>query len=144
MFGAGRKRDAVWAWFEEIPAKFRKKGNKAKCKDCGVQKQGSVARMKNHKSVGKCNILKDVLDDENIHFCQDTEENINQVTDGAQTSQSSVEKTEPSQPNVEKASSLCSYKKAVARASSGKTVGTKLDSYLIKTQNLKKKQLMSR
>ena len=43
-------------------------------------------------------------------FCQDTLENINQATDGAQTSQSSVEETEPSQSNVEKASSLCSYK----------------------------------
>ena len=39
--------------------------------------------MKNHKSVGKCNILKYVQDDENIHFCQDTLENINQTTDGA-------------------------------------------------------------
>ena len=77
--------------------------------------------------------MKDVQDDENIHFCQDTVENINQATDGEQTSQSSVEKTESSQSNEEKASSLCSYKKAVARASSDKTVATKLDSYLIKT-----------
>ena len=66
--------------------------------------------MRNHKSVGKCNILKDVQDDENIHFCQDNVENINQATDGAQTSQSSVEKTESSQSNVEKANCLCSYK----------------------------------
>ena len=50
---------------------------------CGVQMQGLIARMKNHKSVGKCSILKDVQDDENIHFCQDTVENINQATDGA-------------------------------------------------------------
>ena len=50
--------------------------------------------MRNRKSVGKCNILKYVQDDENIHFCQDTLKNINQETDGAQTSQSSVEKTE--------------------------------------------------
>ena len=76
--------------------------------------------MRNHKTVSKYNILKDVQGDENIHFCQNTVKNINQGTDGAQTSQSSIEKTEFSQSNVEKASSLCSYK-AVARASSGKT-----------------------
>ena len=28
--------------------------------------------MRNHKSVGKCNILKDVQGNENINFCQDT------------------------------------------------------------------------
>ena len=39
-------------------------------------------------------------DDENIHFCQDTLENINQATDGAQTSQSSVEKTESRKLNL--------------------------------------------
>ena len=46
--------------------------------------------MKSHKSVGKCNILKYVQDDENIHFCQDTLENINKATDRAQTCQYSV------------------------------------------------------
>ena len=102
--------------------------------------QGLVSRMRNHKSIGKCDILKDVQD-ENIHFCQDTVVNINQATDGAQTSQSSVEKTQSSQPNVEKASSLCSYKKAVARASSGKTVATKLDSYFIKTTKSEKEAI---
>ena len=100
--------------------------------------QGLVTRMRNHKSVGKCNILKDVQDDENIHFCQDTIQNINQATNGAQTSQFSIEKTESSQSNIEKASSLCSYKKAVARASSGKMVATKLDSCLIKTTKSEK------
>ena len=77
MSGAGQKKDAVWTWFEEIPAKFRKKGNKAKYKGCGVQMQGLVAQMRNHKSVGKCNILKDVQDDKNFHFRQGTVENIN-------------------------------------------------------------------
>ena len=97
--------------------------------------------MRNHKSDGKCNIFKDVQDDENIHFYQDTVENINQATDRAQTSQSSVEKTESSQSNVEKASSLCSYMKAVERASSGKTVKTKLDSYLIKITKSEKEAI---
>ena len=55
------------------------------------------------------------------YFCQ--------ATDGAQTSQSSVEKP----------SFLCSYKKAVAKASSGMTVITELDSYLIKTRKSEKK-----
>ena len=87
--------------------------------------------MRNHKSVGKCNILKDVQDDENIHFCQDTVENINQATDRVQSSQS----------NVEKASSLCSYKKAVARTRIRKTVVTKWDSYLIKTTKSKKEAI---
>ena len=100
--------------------------------------------MRNHKSVGKCNILKNVQDDENINFCQDTVENINQTTNGAQTSQSSFEKTESSQSNVEKASSLCSYKKAIARVSSGKTVQLNWTHTSSKHQNLKKKQSMSR
>ena len=56
--------------------------------------------MKNHKSVGKCNILKYVQDDENIHSCQDTVQNINQATEGEQTSQSSFEKTESNLFNV--------------------------------------------
>ena len=37
--------------------------------------------MRNHRSVGKY-YLKDVQDDENIHFCDDTVENISQATDG--------------------------------------------------------------
>ena len=67
----------------------------------------------------------------NTHFCQGTIKNINQAN-GAQTSQPSVEKTESSQSNVEKASSLCSYKKMVA---------TKLNSYLIKTTRFKKEAI---
>ena len=35
----------------------------AKCKGCGVQMQGLVAQLRNHKIVGKCNILKDVQDE---------------------------------------------------------------------------------
>ena len=79
QFGHGMK-------FFSLTAKLGKKGNETKCKGCGVQMQGLVAQMRNHKSVGKCDILNDVQDDENIHFCQDTVENINQPTDEAQTS----------------------------------------------------------
>ena len=48
--------------------------------------KGLVAQMRNHKSAGNFNILKGVQEDDNIHFCQETVKNLNQATDGAQTS----------------------------------------------------------
>ena len=53
MSAAGRKRDAIWSCFDELPAGGKKGlGCRAKCKDCGFELQGLVARMKGHRA--KC------------------------------------------------------------------------------------------
>ena len=45
---AGRKRDPIWTCFNELSVAEGKKGSRAKCKDCGAELQGLVARMKEH------------------------------------------------------------------------------------------------
>jgi uncharacterized protein YuzB (UPF0349 family) len=50
---AGRKKDPVWVYFDEEKTSTDKGVRiKAKCKSCGKQLQGLVARLKDHK--GKC------------------------------------------------------------------------------------------
>lgn len=46
---AGRKRDPVWICFKELSANPGKTGCRARCKDCGVELQGLVVRLKDHK-----------------------------------------------------------------------------------------------
>jgi len=53
MSAAGRKRDPVWSCFHQLPAGgIKGLGCRAKCKDCGTELQGLVARMKAHRA--KC------------------------------------------------------------------------------------------
>lgn len=52
MSHAGRKRDPIWNFYNEIPHAPGKTGSRARCKDCGTEMQGLVARMKDHRQ--KC------------------------------------------------------------------------------------------
>ncbi|XP_053129737.1 uncharacterized protein LOC128335458 [Hemicordylus capensis] len=45
---AGRKRDPVWQYFNEVPLPIGKAGMRAKCKHCNKEMQGLVARMRQH------------------------------------------------------------------------------------------------
>ena len=45
--GTGRKLDPVWQYFHVIQ-KDSRKGRRAKCKKCGHEVEGQVARMKKH------------------------------------------------------------------------------------------------
>ncbi|XP_053105078.1 uncharacterized protein LOC128324475 [Hemicordylus capensis] len=45
---AGRKRDSVWQYFNEVPLPISKAGMRAKCKHCNKEMQGLVARMRQH------------------------------------------------------------------------------------------------
>ena len=49
---AGRKQDAVWLNFDRVRPTSGKSGFRAKCKDCGKEMQGLVARLKQHR--GAC------------------------------------------------------------------------------------------
>ncbi|KAM7152724.1 uncharacterized protein RBU57_012746 [Macrochelys suwanniensis] len=49
---AGRKRDPVWDYFNEVPLPVGKTGMHAKCKQCNKEMQRLVARMKQHHA--KC------------------------------------------------------------------------------------------
>lgn len=58
---AGRKKDSVWLYFSE-EATVSGKGAKAKCKVCGKEMMGLVARMKKHKETC-CKSLDDEAED---------------------------------------------------------------------------------
>ena len=45
---SGRKSDPVWQYFERTPSKSGK-GWRAKCKNCSLELQGLVARLKSHR-----------------------------------------------------------------------------------------------
>lgn len=47
-----QKRDAIWSCYSELSCVTGKTGRRAKCKDCGSEMQGLVARMKKHRQ--KC------------------------------------------------------------------------------------------
>ena len=49
---AGRQRDAIWYEFEGVPATYKQKVTRAKCKACGKEILGLVQRLRNHKK--KC------------------------------------------------------------------------------------------
>ncbi|XP_018012992.1 uncharacterized protein LOC108670053 [Hyalella azteca] len=52
MRKAGRQKDAIWKYFDEIPS-GQSKGIRARCKDCGKELQGLVQRLRNHKLICK-------------------------------------------------------------------------------------------
>lgn len=52
MSAAGRKRDNIWSCYIELPCLTGKAGGRARCRDCGSEMQGLVARMKKHRQ--KC------------------------------------------------------------------------------------------
>lgn len=51
---AGRKCDAIWYSFTKITTPDRK-GCRAKCIECGIEMEGLVNRLKNHKA--KCGVV---------------------------------------------------------------------------------------
>ena len=57
MSSAGRKRDPIWNCYTALPHVPGKLGCRAKCKDCGVELQGLVALMRNHKQT--CTVILD-------------------------------------------------------------------------------------
>ncbi|XP_060546381.1 uncharacterized protein LOC132711450 [Pantherophis guttatus] len=48
IMAAGRKRDPVWQYFNEVPLPIGKAGMCANCKHCNKEMQGLVARMRQH------------------------------------------------------------------------------------------------
>lgn len=61
---AGRKKDAVWVYFDELPKDTGVKTLKAKCKSCKKVIVGLVARMKKQKANCGIDDLSDKDDDE--------------------------------------------------------------------------------
>lgn len=55
MSATGRRSDAVWSSFTEVKIEGRK-GKRAKCKLCGKEMEGQVARMKKHYQTCNNNI----------------------------------------------------------------------------------------
>ena len=60
---SGRKSDPVWEYFERIPSKSGK-GWKAKCKQCKLELQGLVARLKLHRE--KCQQLQMEVSEDDV------------------------------------------------------------------------------
>lgn len=48
MASGGRKKDAIWSYFKELPKKFGIKCIRVSCNKCEAEVQGLVARMKMH------------------------------------------------------------------------------------------------
>lgn len=64
---AGRKQDAVWLNFDRVRPTSGKSGFRAKCKDCGKEMQGLVARLKQHHGACHAKIIElDTLNSSNM------------------------------------------------------------------------------
>lgn len=48
MAPSGRKRDPIWAKFDELPVVLGKTGRRVRCKICGKEMQSLTDRMKKH------------------------------------------------------------------------------------------------
>ena len=60
---SGRKSDPVWEYFERIPSKSGK-GWRAICKQCKLELQGIVVRLKFHRE--KCQQLQTEVSEEDV------------------------------------------------------------------------------
>ena len=60
---SGRKSDPVWEHFNRIPSKSGK-GWRATCKQCKLELQAIVARLKSHRE--KCQQLQTALSEEDL------------------------------------------------------------------------------
>lgn len=70
---SGRKSDPIWQYFDKLPSKSGK-GCRAKCKQCQLELQGLVARLKTHRE--KCQqtqremgATEEELDDPGKYIC---------------------------------------------------------------------------